>query len=255
MNFLLSETPYSAQIIIRKRFLKEVSSPDPSFDVDTAANEPIEKENEILKESNCMLKNEISELKLVSEREKETIAILKEKVAKSEAAAIKSFEKSNIELSTLKKANKSLNNNLEEVKRELSLKNKQFKQKEKELHKSDVKCENLSCNLKKVKQELSSLKLERMKCSKKKLANHEEATESNNNAVTTVESGSGLAATDQLQHSRRSPSPCPRAQSTQTPPGTPPPRTSPTTVNTSAPQIRHIWDPNTDVSFKLWRHL
>ena len=74
MNFLLSETPYSAQIIIRKRFLKEVTSPDPSFDVDTAANEPIEKENEILKESNCMLKNEISELKLVSEREKETIA-------------------------------------------------------------------------------------------------------------------------------------------------------------------------------------
>ena len=76
---------------------------------------------EILKESNCLLKSEKSELKLVSKREKETIAILEEKVAKAEAAALKSFKKSNIELSTLNKADKSLNNNLEEVKRERSL--------------------------------------------------------------------------------------------------------------------------------------
>ena len=106
MNFLLSETPYSAQIIIRKRFLKDVACPDPSFDA-TAANETIVKDYEVLKESNCLLENEINELKLASEREKETIAILEEKLAKAEAAALKSFEKSNIELSTLKKANKS----------------------------------------------------------------------------------------------------------------------------------------------------
>ena len=66
------------------------------------------------------------------------------------------------------------------------------------------------------------------------MANREEATESNNNAVKTIEAVSGLAATDQPQHSRRSPSPCPRAQSTQTPPGTPPPRTEPKTINTPA---------------------
>ena len=219
LNFLLSETPYSAQIIIRKRFLKDVTCPDPSFDV-SAANETIVKDYEILKESNCLLENEISELKLVSERDKENIAILEEKVVKAEAAALKSFEKSNIELSTLKKTNKSLNSNLEEVKRELSLKNKQLKQKEKEIHKSDVKCENLSCNLKKVKDELSSLKQERRKYFKKKLVNHEEASESNNNSVKTIESGLGLATTDQPQRSR-SPSLCPRAQSTQTPPRTP----------------------------------
>ena len=109
-----------------------------------------------------------------------------------------------------------------------------MKQKEKEIHKSDVKCENLSCNLKKVKDELSSLKQERRKYFKKKLVNHEEASESNNNSVKTIESGLGLATTDQPPRSRSS-SLFPRAQSTQTPPRTPPPSTYPNTVNTPAP--------------------
>ena len=235
LNFLLSETPYSAQIIIRKRFLKDVTCPDPCFDV--KAVETIRNDYEILKESNCMLKTEISELRMVSEREKETIAILEEKLGKAEAAALKSFEKTKIELATLKNANKGLSNNLEEIKKENSLKNKQLKQKEKEIKKSDVKCENLSSNLKEVKQELKCLKQERIKYSNKKFANHEKATESNNNLVETDESDPGLATTDQLQHSRRPPSPRPRAQSTHTPPGTPPPRTSPSILNTPAPAI------------------
>ena len=48
-----------------------------------------------------------------------------------------------------------------------------------------------------MKDELSSLKQERRKYFKKKLVNHEEASESNNNAVKTIESGLGLATTDQ----------------------------------------------------------
>ena len=77
LNFLVSETPYSAQIMLRKRFVKEASSPSwpqksPIF--------PTSHENlvqvEQFQQENNLLQTRIHELEGNLESSKETIIIL-----------------------------------------------------------------------------------------------------------------------------------------------------------------------------------
>ena len=85
LNFMISETPYSAQILLRKRFLKEVSGPESSFDI--GGNDSDHKRG--LANENSMLRKEIEDIEEKIESDREIVKILEEKVAKAEAAAFK----------------------------------------------------------------------------------------------------------------------------------------------------------------------
>ena len=86
LNFMISETPYSAQILLKKRFLKEVSGPEASFDIAGVESE------KVLANENAMLRKELEDLGQIRESNKEIVKILEEKVSKAEAAALNAFE-------------------------------------------------------------------------------------------------------------------------------------------------------------------
>ena len=159
LNFIISETPYSAQIMLKKRFLREVSGPSASFNssVDHNASEKLH----ALNQENIDLKEKVRILELAQTSGQETIKILEEKVAKAEASALKHFEKTKLETACLKTSIKNLKNDLDVCKKELNDKNKVIKQKEKEVQKLDKKCDNLTCDIQNMRRELKSFKSER----------------------------------------------------------------------------------------------
>ena len=234
LNFIVSETPYSAQIFLRKRFLKELNGPEPDFN----SYCEVQIQVEALREENNTLRNEISDLKLSSASEKETIKLLEDKLARAEEASLKIFEKAKLDTSTLKNVNKNQNKELEECRRDLNNKVKILKQKEKEIQKLDSKCENLNINLKAAKSELKMTKSDldkekKIKVSKKKLSDKEFTNESNNNRNGEFKEpslGKEVLATDIIS-STASVSP------SNTPPGSPPSPTKPLDSNL---EIRNV---------------
>ena len=142
LNFIISETPYSAQIMLKKRFLREVSGPSASFNssVDHNASEKLH----ALNQENIDLKEKVRILELAQTSGQETIKILEEKVAKAEASALKHFEKTKLETACLKTSIKNLKNDLDVCKKEIIDETKVIKQKEKEVQKLDKKCDNLT---------------------------------------------------------------------------------------------------------------
>ena len=133
LNFVLSETPYSAQIILRKRFLKEVTGP--SFQISSNSTftqeiqDLIKQKDLATKENDCLL----NQLESTRNNSKETIHILEEKISKAEAAALKSYKEKNTESITFKKLVKDLHDEVATNKKDLNLKNKAIKEKEKEI--------------------------------------------------------------------------------------------------------------------------
>ena len=169
LNFQVSETPYSAQILLRKRFLEESLGPAPYFNLpSTQNNHDLEDQLDTFAEENTVLLNRLADLEQTRKSERDTVKILEEKVAKVEAAALKSFEKSALEISTLKNANKNLNLELESERKENKQKAKVTKDKEREIQKLETKCENLTNNVRSMKVEMKSLKAENSKLSKKR---------------------------------------------------------------------------------------
>ena len=106
LHFFISETPYSAQIMLRKRFLKEATGPSESVKI--SSNSTFTQECQETKENHC-LRNQIKQLESNMKTSKETIDILEEKVTKAEAAALKSYEEKNTELAMLRNLVKGLN--------------------------------------------------------------------------------------------------------------------------------------------------
>ena len=92
LHFCLTETPYSAQIVIRKRYLKDQSGPSVQFSSDKNA------ENDEIEDLNV----EVSELKKTVESSSKIIEILENKVAKAETQALKAFEEKKTEILALK---------------------------------------------------------------------------------------------------------------------------------------------------------
>ena len=92
LNFLISETPYSANICLRKRFVK-----DPKNHTILPDAKPLSNSNEKILENqihalvneNSTLKSQIESAKKAS---RETINLLEEKLAKAEASTIKSLK-------------------------------------------------------------------------------------------------------------------------------------------------------------------
>ena len=70
LNFFLSETPYSAQIILRKPFVKECSGPDDAL---LLASDKIDNKNEMinLNEEKVNLKKDLEDLEECGKRESE----------------------------------------------------------------------------------------------------------------------------------------------------------------------------------------
>ena len=89
LHFLLSETPFSAQIMIRKKFLNDRIIP--SF---TESSE--EKYN-----------NQILELQKKVQDSSEIVNILEKKLGEAEAKALKTYEEKKLEIETLKNSLKN----------------------------------------------------------------------------------------------------------------------------------------------------
>ena len=167
LNFLVTETPYSAQIILRKRFSKSSQGPEASSNL--LSNESFsELENEIKnhKQEIVMLEEALHKREENVKISKESCSILEQKIGKVEAEALKTFEQNNSEVKTLKTVNRSMNNELAYLKRDLNSANKIVKQKKKEIMKLDHKCENLTTKVRKYKEDLNCYKVEKSRAEK-----------------------------------------------------------------------------------------
>ena len=111
LNFHLTETPYSAQILIRKRFLKDKTCPiSLFFPAETKCQN-----DEIKKTADDSV---IIELQKTVQNSNEIIDLLENKVARAEAQALKLFEEKKTDISSLKNALKKSddeNKNLKKV--------------------------------------------------------------------------------------------------------------------------------------------
>ena len=96
MNFKIT-APFSAEIIVRKRFLKNSEGPDPSFSTPSSDSqiEDLETRIEALQQENFS----ISENPRVREY---TIRLLEGRLEKIEANALKNFKEKNDLVKTLK---------------------------------------------------------------------------------------------------------------------------------------------------------
>ena len=83
LHFLISETPHSAQIVLRKRFLKEATGPAfpmPSSFSPKQNYQELEHQNRLLNNENDRLSKQIQELQVLSKSSKETAEILEQKI-------------------------------------------------------------------------------------------------------------------------------------------------------------------------------
>jgi hypothetical protein len=180
LNFAIQETPFSFYVTVRKSALRghhqllphhqHGASLDPNIVI-----EQLQKQCAFLQQANDKLQLDFAEsvdyadeLESLIKSSKETNKILEEKVVKAEASALKSYEQSKHDILTLKNVNKNLNTELESLKRDQNLKIKTIRDKNKELQKLEVKCDNLESNMRNLKVELKSLKTENSKFSRQK---------------------------------------------------------------------------------------
>ena len=175
LNFVVHETPYSAQICLRKRFIKEANGPSTSI----SSSSPTLKTTE-LEDSIAALQNEKDDLETKLEESErnsssymDTIAILEEKVEKAEAGLYNYMAKNrnsenekNQEIKVLKGAIKNTNDELQNKKIEINQIKKVVKVKEKENYNLETKVENQANAIKSLKETCNSQKREKQKLEK-----------------------------------------------------------------------------------------
>ena len=158
LHFCLSETPFSAQICIRKRFLKGEIGPSSDFYHDEAISK------------NVGL-SDIKELQKNEDKSSEIIELLETKLAAAEAQALKAFEEKKTEIDALKNALKNSEYQIVNKQKALEAKNKDLKEKEKVIKKLELKNENMNINTRNLKSELAKAKSECKKLQKTKSSN------------------------------------------------------------------------------------
>ena len=131
LNFLVSETPYSAQIMLRKRFVKEATSPSwpqksPIF---PTSHENLDQVEQVQEENN-LLQTRIHELEGNLKSSNDTIIILEEKVSKAEASALKSFNEKSDEVALLKTTIKNHHSEVNTMRQDLKQEIKANKERE-----------------------------------------------------------------------------------------------------------------------------
>ena len=170
LNFVINETPYSANICIRKRFVKEIVS---SFDASLQNQTEFQEQNE-------KLKNQISELvaKLNDSEAKfatanDAVATLETKVQKSESKLSDMMKNSKFALDDKKEEIKLLNNVIKNHADEVSrIKNenrkltKSAKVYDKEAYNLENKIANQGETIKTLKESVNILKADKNKLEK-----------------------------------------------------------------------------------------
>ena len=174
LNFLIQESPYSAYITIRKRFVKDFSSanlavaPKPLTESELLSKmKSLESENDVLEKD-----LEISEAN--AEKVKHESEILQNRLANAEAEIFKNCKHSKTrdeqlsnEIKSLKLANSRLTAELTETKSKLSLANKTIKKEEKQMYNHEQRIENFQNTIAKLKAEKTELKSDKSKLEKK----------------------------------------------------------------------------------------
>ena len=158
LHFCLTETPFSAQIVIRKRFLKDQTGPSLLFS----------SSNNIQSDEVDNLNMQVIELEKAVQNSKETIEILENKVANAETGALKAFEVKKTEIAALKSSLKKSEDVIKTLRKDLEDKQKDVREKEKTIIQLEKKCENLNNNNKNYKTELTKAKKENKKLMKSK---------------------------------------------------------------------------------------
>ena len=160
LNFHLTETPYSAQILIRKRFLKDKTCPSPLFFSDV---------NRFQNKKETVDDGHVEELQKTVQNSNEMIDTLKSKVAEAERQTLKIFEDNKTEISLIKNSLKKSENENKNFKKVIDRMQKEAKEKEKAVQKLELKSDNLNTNLKNLKTELTKLRNENKKLLKSKV--------------------------------------------------------------------------------------
>ena len=131
LNFHLTETPYSAQIIIRKSFLKDKTGPSPWFSPTSVQNEEVDS-----------LHTQVIDLQKTVESSNRMIEILESKIAQAETEALKTLEIKATEISVWKSSHKKSEDVVKSLKKDLDEKHKDVKGKEKATKRLELKCDN-----------------------------------------------------------------------------------------------------------------
>jgi chromosome segregation ATPase len=162
LNFQLQLSPFSANISLKKSFIKDKSGNLllPQNAGCKQKDQEVGHHNSQLESENDHLREQIQELQIAQKSSQETIEILEQKISKIEASALKAFDERNIDTTVLKNSLKTANIDLEHFKKDVRAQNKCIKEKEKEIYKLEQKSENLADNLQKSKTKISSLESE-----------------------------------------------------------------------------------------------
>ena len=166
LHFHLSETPFSAQILIRKRFLKDTIGPSSTFEEDDESSK---------------LKDQILELRKQVKNSSDVINSLENKLSEAEAQAKKSYEEKKIEIEAFKNSVKKGELVAKNLKKDLEAEHKVVKENEKLIQKLEHKNGILNINYKNLKAEVNKVKNE----NKKLLKNR---SQSDNDVARTQES-------------------------------------------------------------------
>ena len=165
LNFQLQLSPFSASISLKKSLVRDKTGKLllPHYTPVQHGDQEVKHQHSLLVSENDNLKEQIKELLTSKQSSFNTIEILEQKVAKSEASALKTFQERKSDVEVLTKSLKTANNDLASCKKDLQVKNKCIKEKEREIYKLEQKSENLASNLQKAKTKISSLESERTK--------------------------------------------------------------------------------------------
>ena len=249
LHFHLTETPFSAQILVRKKFLKDGTS-------STALN--------FQNEEIGHLNNKIAELQKQVKDSSDIINNLEKKLGQAEAQALKVYEENKTKMEALKSSIKNSDLLAKNVKKNLEAEQKVAKENEKLIQNLEHKCENLVKNNKNIQTELKKVKNENKKLSKNKndlvqtKQNHEEKDSNQNvppSKISQLSSSSPIPAASSLLLSPRrkvstppyTPSPTSLATGSSTSCGTPP-RPS---LSTAPPTLHQHLDLQLQLSVKL----
>ena len=173
LNFILQETPYSVYLTIRKSFIKNLNTNNPSqtFNV---SEETLNKKIADLEAENLLLKSNIFGHRSEMTNSEQTIIKLEEKIKTAEIETIKNIQETKKvekqfhrledilvekekEIMKLRTISKNLNDDVVKTKENLQNVSKSLKVSEKESFKAKNKCDNLESTVTKLKTEQFSL--------------------------------------------------------------------------------------------------
>ena len=173
LNFILQETPYSVYLTIRKSFIKNLNTNNPSqtFNV---SEETLNKKIADLEAENLLLKSNIFGHRSEMKNSEQTIIKLEEKIKTAEIETIKNIQETKKvekqfhrledilvekekEIMKLRTISKNLNDDVVKTKENLQNVSKSLKVSEKESFKAKNKCDNLESTVTKLKTEQFSL--------------------------------------------------------------------------------------------------